>query len=128
MTSSFCPRGCGKLIEQLTQKHSSFKLSSVTVRCYDGINYLSVSKDSHTDSVEDIGNISTLQSGGSDRPVISCLVEGEIVAVQCMKYIGCSKCNVKVESVKAWGRGHQVLNAQDLPPTEQYNNKQYGLQ
>ena len=57
----------------------SYKLQSVTVRCYDS---LSVNKNSHIISVDDIGDITTLQSGDIDRPVISRVVVARFLVMR----------------------------------------------
>ena len=43
--------------------------------------------------------VSTLESGDVERVSIPRIVEGEIVAVRCITYLGCTVCKVKVQSV-----------------------------
>ena len=72
---------------------------SVGVRLFNGINYLSVTEQSVIQPVSDIGDICSLESGGVDRLVLSCIIEGEIVDARVVKYIGCSTCKIKIEVV-----------------------------
>ena len=78
---------------------SSYKLSSVVVRSFSEVNYLSVGMGSQIISVEDIGVVSSIQSGDIDRVVTSREIEGEIIAVRCIEYTGCSECKVKIDVI-----------------------------
>ena len=96
--------GCGRVVlweEDIGRLivGTSYTLSCVTVRCYDGVNFFSISKQSGIASVDDIGDIAKVETGDVDRPVVCRVVEGELVAVRCIKYVGCSKCKVKIENV-----------------------------
>ena len=75
---------------------SSYKLISVGVRCFNNINYLSVSGDSQILPTSDIGDV---EAGDVDRLVMSHIIEGETIAARCIEYSGCSTCKVKIYTI-----------------------------
>lgn len=77
---------------------SSYKLIAVSVRCFDGVNDLSVGSQSQIVSASDIGDVGEIEEGDIDRLVTSRIVEGEIIAARCVKYTACSTCKVKIDS------------------------------
>ena len=57
---------------------SSYKLCSVTVCSFNGVNNLSVGKQSDIASIADIGDVSDFEVGDADRPNVSRTVKGII--------------------------------------------------
>ena len=85
----------GKLL-----KEKSYKLSYVIVKQWDGVKYLSVSKGSEIDCVEDLGDVADVVCGDEDSIVACRVVEGEIDAVEFFdEYVQCIGCKSKVESL-----------------------------
>ena len=70
---------------------NSYKLFSVTVRLFGGVNYLSVGQQSRIIPIDDIGIVAPLDAGDVDRLIVSHTMQGEIVAARCSTYIGCTR-------------------------------------
>lgn len=95
--------GCCRLV--LWESHvgkfevgKCYKLIGVLVRCFNDINYLSVSANSEIEKIDDIGEVVEVENTDVDRPVGCRVIEGSVVGVRCISYDGCGVCKVKVES------------------------------
>ena len=70
-------------------------------------NYLSAGTQSDIGSVKDIGDVQDVEEGDIDWMVGSRVVEGEIIriscvayiGISCVAYIGCPTCQVKIDPI-----------------------------
>ena len=96
---------CGRVVlwEQdvgRLEEGESYKLTSVSVRSYRGVSFLSVGGDCTIEGVSDIGEIAELHEDDlEDCRVVRKVVDGEIGGVlYSEEYAGCLGCSAKIQS------------------------------
>ena len=93
-------KGCGRVVlweEDVgkLKEGQCYRLSSVMVRSYRGIEYLSIGRDGEIRSIDDIGEVAEVDL--EEQGIVRKVVEGEIDGLTyCEDYEACIGCNAKV--------------------------------